>query len=64
MAAKQFRADRGVLKKKVFGQKLKYLAHSCGWIVPNIIFGLFSVTLYQYYLIFWVISVLKMSDLI
>jgi hypothetical protein len=31
-------------KKKNFGQKLKFLAHSGGWIVPGTFFDLYSVT--------------------
>jgi hypothetical protein len=34
-------------KKKLFGQKLKFLAHSGGWIVLKINFGLYSVTYYK-----------------
>ncbi len=33
-------------REKNFGKKLKFWAHSGGWIVPKIFFDLFSVTLY------------------
>jgi hypothetical protein len=51
------------IKKKLFGQKFKFLAHSGGWIVLKIIFWPIFSHLVSKLIGFWVIIVLLMAIL-